>query len=133
MNTRDMIYVTMRKNKKRHLRMIPNTTSTTVPIPCFAFTVLPLELNEIKFLNICCVIKNPSTDRQSNLSVDEKELEEIMLREFGPIKRRSYAQPVRIDAEKNYKQIGIVKTNRIIVDVYNVIHLFEDLKTIAEK
>lgn len=79
------------------------------------------------------MIKNPSTDRHSNLSVDEKELEEIMLREFGPIKRRSYAQPVRIDAEKNYKQIGIVKTNRIIVDVYNVIHLFEDLKTIAEK
>jgi len=65
------------------------------------------------------------------MSIDEKELEAIMEREFGPIRRREYSvrqvnsAPVRLrhtTAKKEY----------VIVDGYNVVYADEELKKLAE-
>ncbi len=65
-----------------------------------------------------------------NISIDERELEAIMEREFGPIKRRVYGTPkssVTPDVKvKKYKK------SLYIVDGYNVIFAWDELAAIAE-
>ena len=67
-----------------------------------------------------------------NLDIDEKELEAIMEREFGPIRRSVYSAPAAQDAVG----IGIQsrrRRERVIVDGYNVIFAWDELKALAEK
>lgn len=61
--------------------------------------------------------------------VDEQELEAIMMREFGPIRRKSYSDSVVIAAKPSLQKI---KKTRIIVDGYNVIFSWDDLKELAK-
>ena len=79
-----------------------------------------------------CFAKKERSERHRHISIDEKELEEIMLREFGPIKRRVYSEPVRVDAADRIKNIAKVKTSCIIVDGYNVIFSWDSLRETAE-
>ena len=68
-----------------------------------------------------------------NLRLDEKELEAIMLREFGPIKRPTYRPPVIRGQDDSKSLEKPVSAQRyLIVDGYNVIFAWEDLKEIAE-
>ncbi len=71
----------------------------------------------------------PQVIRQ-NLNIDEKELEAIMEREFGPIKRRVYSDP------KNPKMVNVspqkFKKSLYIVDGYNVIFAWDELAEIAK-
>ena len=62
---------------------------------------------------------------------DEKELESIMLREFGPIKRPRYTSPVYNRAE-DPKAGKAIKKTYIIVDGYNMIFAWKDLKETAK-
>jgi len=65
-----------------------------------------------------------------NINIDEKELEAIMEREFGPIKRRVYSEPknsVTPDIKKK-----TYKKSLYIVDGYNVIFAWDELAAIAE-
>lgn len=66
-----------------------------------------------------------------NLHIDDKELEAIMEREFGPVKYELYRpKPV---AEKHEVETVIVKREKwVIVDGYNVIFAWADLKKLAE-
>ena len=66
-----------------------------------------------------------------NLDIDEKELEAIMEREFGPIKRRQYGKTVADDRQKHRKSVT-PKKNYLIVDGYNMIFAWEGLKELAE-
>ena len=61
---------------------------------------------------------------------DEKELESIMLREFGPIKRPKYTSPVYNRAEDPKAGRGVKKTY-LIVDGYNMIFAWKELKETA--
>ncbi len=61
---------------------------------------------------------------------DEKELESIMLREFGPIKRPRYTSPVFNRAEDTKAGKGVKKTY-LIVDGYNMIFAWKELKETA--
>lgn len=66
-----------------------------------------------------------------NISIDEKELESIMEREFGPIRRKVYGkvkeQPHNPDVkQKKYKR------SLYIIDGYNVIFAWDELSAIAE-
>ncbi len=65
-----------------------------------------------------------------NLSIDEKELEAIMEREFGPIRRKQYSEAV-MDRPKEYKTAAPKKKDYIIVDGYNVIFAWEELSKLA--
>lgn len=68
-----------------------------------------------------------------NIHLDEKELEAIMLREFGPIKRPSYRPPVIHSQNSNASaEISVPKKQYLIVDGYNVIFAWDDLREIAE-
>ena len=59
-------------------------------------------------------------------SIDDKELERIMEREFGPIRRRQYAAPATRPATEEIA-IKQPKQRYIIVDGYNVIFAWEHL------
>lgn len=65
------------------------------------------------------------------MTIDEKELEALMMREFGPIKRPSYSEPRTVDVSAPHKVRG-VKTSLLIIDGYNVIFAWDDLRECAE-
>ena len=69
--------------------------------------------------------------RMGNLSIDEKELEAIMEREFGPIRRPMYTKPA---ADKGLPAAPVLRERKelLVVDGYNVIFAWEELKALGE-
>ena len=65
-----------------------------------------------------------------NLDLDDRVLEEIMQREFGPIRRKEYRAPV-VNAAQDPAELFHRGRQRIIVDGYNVIFAWDELKTLA--
>ena len=61
-----------------------------------------------------------------NIRLDDKELEAIMEREFGPIKRPLYQTPANKSAKAEV-EIRPPKQSAIIVDGYNIIFAWEEL------
>ena len=74
----------------------------------------------------------PRLNRQ-NLQIDEKELEAILLREFGPIRRPQYRRPPSAAAGAAEPVVLQPKKLWYIVDGYNVIFAWEDLRSLAEQ
>ena len=72
-----------------------------------------------------------TTVRRQNLNIDEKELEAIMEREFGPIRRSVYSALRTVPAAK--LQQPQKAPERIIVDGYNVIFAWEELRALSEQ
>ena len=68
--------------------------------------------------------------------LSDEELEAIMLREFGPIRRKRYTEPKIIVAGKsekaNKKKEIKPQKKLVIVDGYNVIYAWERLKKVAQ-
>ena len=69
--------------------------------------------------------------RMGSLSIDEKELEAIMDREFGPIRRPMYTNPARQDFERARPAFR-ERREILIIDGYNVIFAWDELKALAE-
>ena len=77
--------------------------------------------------------KEPSTHPAAlrSMSIDEKELEAIMEREFGPIRRPQYG--VAAVSTSRARAISFAERKEyLIVDGYNVIFAWDELKTLAE-
>ncbi len=67
-----------------------------------------------------------------NLDINEKELEAIMLRTFGPIRRREYGiAKAETKEHHNASARAPEGKTRLIVDGYNVIFAWEDLRELA--
>ena len=66
-----------------------------------------------------------------NIRLDDKELEAIMEREFGPIKRPLYHAPANRSAKAEV-EIRAPRQSAIIVDGYNIIFAWEELKELAQ-
>lgn len=66
-----------------------------------------------------------------NLNIDDKELEAIMEREFGPIKRRQYSEAVLDTPKTAYSAER--KKEYIIVDGYNLIFAWDGLAALAKE
>ena len=68
--------------------------------------------------------------------ISDKELEAIMLRATGPIKRPKYSEPKVNSADNNKKKPKIKpqapRKNMVIVDGYNLIYSWDNLKEISE-
>lgn len=64
--------------------------------------------------------------RYSPTSFDDAELEKIMEREFGPIKRKKYSEAKVIEANPSSSSINPTK---IIVDGYNLLHSWDEIMT----
>ena len=67
-----------------------------------------------------------------NLHADDKELEAIMLREFGPQKTRLYRPPENRPASETVS-IKPLRQQYLIVDGYNIIFAWEDLAALARE
>ncbi len=68
-----------------------------------------------------------------NIRLDEKELEALMLREFGPIKRPSYRPPAIVATAGFAPEAETApRKEYLIVDGYNVIFAWEDLALTAK-
>ena len=67
-----------------------------------------------------------------NVRIDDKELEAIMEREFGPVKRPLYRAPANRPASEEVS-IRTPKRKAIIVDGYNIIFAWEDLAALAKE
>lgn len=67
-----------------------------------------------------------------NFDIDEKELEAIMEREFGPIKRPQYRRETA-SADRQKRDSFVCKKDYLIVDGYNMIFAWDGLKELAAK
>ena len=103
------------------------------------FTVHWSEVDNYKHLEANVVISSSSEaiiPRVSTLarkySISDEELEAIMLREFGPIRRKRYSEPKVISSNKKEKphkpKTVRSQRNMVIVDGYNLIYSDENLK-----
>lgn len=80
---------------------------------------------------LAVIPKASSVAKKYRLS--EKDLEAIMLRTFGPIKRRKYSEPKIVEADdKKKKKPAKAEKNLTIIDGYNLIHAWDELSRIAE-
>ena len=82
---------------------------------------------------ISVIPKTSSLARKYRLSDDD--LEAIMLRTFGPIKRRQYSEPKVITSEedkKKRKKAPKPPRHLTIIDGYNLIYSWDSLKEIAD-
>ena len=68
---------------------------------------------------------------QRNTRIDDKELEAIMEREFGPVKRPVYKAPANRPATEEVS-IRTPKQKALIVDGYNIIFAWSDLAELAQ-
>ncbi len=85
------------------------------------------------FMHMAAVLKDRSQEEQPvhHLQrIDDKELEEIMLREFGPARRRSYSEPGRPEREEN-RDRAVPQTKTLLIDGYNYIFYDPELKALA--
>ena len=69
------------------------------------------------------------SQRHRRINIDESELEALMQREFGEIKRAQYSAPREYRAERDETESP--KKQRLLIDGYNVIFAWDDLAEIA--
>ncbi len=74
----------------------------------------------------------PLARRTRSMSIDEKELEAIMEREFGPVKYELYRRPEVTSDRHSTVPMPEPRRQYVIVDGYNVIFAWDDLKHIAQ-
>ncbi len=93
------------------------------------------RVKDYMHLESCLKEPRPAVPRlnRQNLQIDEKELEAILLREFGPIRRPQYRRPPSAAAGAAEPVVLQPKKLWYIVDGYNVIFAWEDLRSLAEQ
>ena len=94
------------------------------------FTVKWHQVPEYMHLESSLKVEKPQLITR-NLQADDKELEAIMEREFGPIRRRQYAEPANRPAEETLT-IRPLKQQYLIVDGYNMIFAWDELAEAAK-
>ncbi len=77
-----------------------------------------------------------TTGLAARYQLSEEEVEAIMTRTFGPIRRKQYREPKIIDngkAQKLPKKSTVPQKRMIIIDGYNVIYSWDSLKKLAKE
>ncbi len=96
------------------------------------FTVKWNQVSEYMHLQSGLEKDRPPEIITRNLRLEDRELEAIMEREFGPIKTRLYRPPENRPAAEALT-IRPLKQQYLIVDGYNIIFAWEDLAKIARE
>ena len=114
---------------------IENTPDSVFCAHGTGFTVKWDKVPEYMHIESCLKNKTVETKpkiNRHNINIDEKELEQIMLREFGPIRRREYGI-ARVET-KSHEQVRAMSERKkmLIIDGYNVIFAWEDLSRLAK-
>lgn len=109
---------------------LPNTPDSVFCAHGAGFTV---KWNQVKdYMHLESGLKEEKAPQIiPRMSIDEKELERIMEREFGPIRRKQYSDTPRRPATEEVT-IRTPKQKYIIVDGYNIIFAWDSLKKQAE-
>ena len=106
------------------------------------FTVPWNEVEEHKHIDMAVSLDTGATivprtaALRNKYSLSEDEMEALMLRVFGPIRRKQYSEPKVISAgkaEKPKKKPAAPQKSMVIVDGYNVIFSWESHKAISSK
>ena len=90
-----------------------------------------------EYMHLESVLEKPKAEeaaavrRRRSMDIDERELEAIMEREFGPIKRPEYKSAFRNEAAAPVQVIP-KKKEYIVVDGYNLIFAWDELKALAK-
>ena len=86
-----------------------------------------------EYMHIASVLEKPKQPEivTRNLSLDDRELEKIMEREFGSIKRRQYTAP-RNQSASDKMPIAAPKEQLLIIDGYNVLFNWPELNEMAK-
>ena len=107
------------------------------------FTVHWSEVDSYKHLEVNLKDSNESEaiiPKASTLarkySISDEEIEAIMLRTYGPVRRKRYSEPrrVSVETERKPRKSKIIRSQRnmVIIDGYNLIYSDEELKSTAE-
>lgn len=112
---------------------LENTADSVFCAHGAGFNVKWNRVSEYMHLESCLKTnKSPETETvrlRRQISIDDRELEAIMEREFGPIKRPSYNAPQINHAPASIS--AVQKKDFIIVDGYNLIFAWDELKALA--
>lgn len=86
-----------------------------------------------EYMHLSSILEKPAQPQivTRNLRMDDKELERIMEREFGPVRRRQYTAPVNRPAADKLP-IAPPKENLLIVDGYNVLFANDELEQLSK-
>ena len=93
-----------------------------------------VKWNEVPdYMHIASVLEKPKQPElvMQNVRMDDKELERIMEREFGPVKRRQYTAPKNQSAADKLP-IAPPKEQLLIIDGYNVLFNWPELEEMAK-
>ena len=95
------------------------------------FTVKWNEVENYMHLESCLRAPSeaPQLRQRAFLSIDERELEAIMEREFGPIRRPQYSAGIKNEAVASAPAAS--RRAYLIVDGYNLIFAWDELKALA--
>ncbi len=88
-----------------------------------------------QYMHLGSVLKKKSDDSprvHRTLNIDDAELEAIMLREFGPIRRPTYKPPVVVADTGAEEMKPSERPKTLIVDGYNVIFAWQELNDLAK-
>ena len=110
---------------------LADTANTPNSVFCKQGAGFTVKWNEVTdYMHIESFLK-PSTEhtkeKHRTIDLDEKALEELMLREFGPIRRKQYGTPSVIHkADKDPDIDEPAKKSHIIIDGYNLMFLMTE-------
>ena len=115
-------------------RDLENTPDSVFCAHGGGFTVKWDKVSEYMHLESCLA---PARKEQARplrrISIDERELEEIMLREFGPARRPVYRPADSAGAAVNGAGSAVPdKKSCVIIDGYNLIFSWDELKELAQ-
>jgi len=110
---------------------VENTPDSVFCAHGAGFTVKWNRVAEYMHLESCLKTEKTPQLITRNLHLDDRELEAIMEREFGPAKRPLY-RPVERSAPEEKLTIRPLRQQYLIVDGYNIIFAWEDLAATAK-
>lgn len=115
-------------------RDIENTPDSVFCAHGGGFTVKWDKVSEYMHLESCLAPEREAAARPlRQISIDERELEEIMLREFGPVRRPMYRAPGVSDMRDAALNAAPEKKSCVIVDGYNLIFAWDELNALARE
>jgi len=111
---------------------LPNTPDSVFCAHGAGFNVKWHEVKNYMHLESGLKEEKPAEIITRNFHIDDKELEAIMEREFGPVKRPLYRAPANRPATEEIT-IRAPKQRALIVDGYNIIFAWDDLAALAKE
>ncbi len=96
------------------------------------FTVKWNQVTEYMDLESCLKAKKEPQLISRAIHIDDREVEAIMEREFGPTKPSLYRPPVRTQGD-DLRSIKPLKQQYLIIDGYNIIFAWDELASVAKE